>query len=570
MSKRLKGIPIGEDNFKNIIQGNGYFVDKSLFIREVIDDFSTVKLITRPRRFGKTLNISMLKYFFEKSDEDNSGLFRDLMIWQQGNIYRNEQGKYPVVSITFKDVKYDNYDYCIERLKILIATEYLRHYYVLDSNKINDKDKQRFRKITSEEAGEVELSYSIELLTRLLYEYHNEKVIVLIDEYDTPINHGFTRGYYEKIIDFMKVFLGSALKTNSSLKMGVITGIYRVAKESIFSDMNNLYVSAVTTNAYADKFGFVESEVEELLTYYGLEYKIDEVKDWYNGYVFGDNTVIYNPWSIINYAKDKILQPYWVNTSSNDLILDILCKTDSNIKQKLTLLMEGKEIENVIINTSINFRNIMGVKVLNEEVLWNFLIVSGYLKTVNAYINSEGDRISSIKIPNKEILKLYKDIIVQWFIPDDVSSNMIKVMLECLINGKIKEFEKNFRYLVRKTFSTFDVGMNAAENFYHAFTLGLLVNLDNKYRVISNKESGSGRPYVLIIPSDPTKKGVVIEFKTVDKNDDDSMQKGVKEALNQIESKKYTDELTYASVKDIIKIGIAFCGKEVSLGVMEK
>lgn len=306
--------------------------------------------------------------------------------------------------------------------------------------------------------------------------------------------------------------------------------------------------------------------MEELLTYYGLDYKTDEVKDWYNGYVFGDNTVIYNPWSIINYAKYRHYQPYWVNTSSNDLIVDILKKTDAGIKQKLALLIEGKELENVNVNTSINFRNIMDMQMLDEEVLWNFLIVSGYLKTVDAKYDEEGDRVCKLKIPNKEILKLYKNIIVEWFRPDEVSSSMIKPMLEYLVNGRIEEFEKDFKYLVRKTFGTFDVGRNAAENFYHAFVLDMLVNLEGKYRVMSNKESGDGRPDVIIIPKDVSKKGVVIEFKVTDKNDEAALQDSVKEALGQIDRKNYADELRYAGIKEVIKIGIAFCGKEVYLG----
>ncbi len=569
MDERLKGIPIGVDDFKTIIEEDGYFVDKSMFIKEIIDDFSSVKLITRPRRFGKTLNLSMLKYYFEKSDEDNSILFKGLRIWQQGETYRTEQGRYPVAAINLKDVKYDNYDYCIERIKILMAAEYLRHDYILKSDKIKDEDRQQFKAISSRMASEVELSNSIGLLTRLLQEFHGEKVIVLIDEYDTPINHGFIRGYYEKIIDFMKVFLGTALKTNSNLRMGVITGIYRVAKESIFSDMNNLDSSSVTTNTYVDRFGFTESEVEVILSYYKLDYKIDEVKNWYNGYIFGNNTVIYNPWSIINYAKYKNLQPYWVNTSSNDLIRDVLFKTDSSVKQKLGLLIEGKGIEDVIIDTSINFRNIMGVKVLNEEVLWNFLIVSGYLKVQNLRI--EGRRTKAgIKIPNVEILTLYEDMVIKWFEVDDVSSNMIRVMLDYLVNGRIKEFEKHFRYLVSKTFSYFDVGMNVAENFYHAFTLGLLVNLDGKYTVLSNRESGNGRPDVIVTPKDTSKKGIVIEFKTVEHFDDEAMKNGVEEALDQIEARNYADELKYAGVKEVIKAGIAFCGKEVSLGYRQE
>ncbi len=565
---KLKGIPIGVDDFKDLITSNLKFVDKSLFIKEIIDDGSKVKLITRPRRFGKTLNLSMLKYFFEKTDEEHSHLFKDLKIWQQGEEYQKEQGKYPVIYLTLKDVKKNNIYDCMESLKIKIAEEYKYHYYILESNNILDIDKEEFLNIANRKAGNMDYENSLYLLSKLLYEYHQVPVIILIDEYDTPINHAFIKGYYEDAINLMKGFLGVALKSNEYLKMGVITGIYRVAKESIFSDMNNLDVSSITTDTYVDKFGFVEQEVEELAKYYGLNYKIDELKNWYNGYVFGENTIIFNPWSVLNYIKYKKYQPYWVNTSSNDLIREILFKTDADTKKSLKSLIERKAVEDVIINTSINFRDIIDAKVLNAEVLWNFLIVSGYLKTEDLRV--EGRRTkASVKIPNQEILSLYEDMIEGWFRTDEVSSNIIKNMVQHLVNGEIKKFEHDFRYLVRKTFGYFDVGINVAENFYHAFTLGLLVNLEDKYRVLSNKESGDGRPDVMIIPNDISKKGVVIEFKIADSADDATMQEAVDQALSQINCKNYIDEFLFTGIKEVIKIGIAFCGKNVSIGYEE-
>jgi len=565
---RLKGIPIGIDDFKKLMEHGHYFVDKSLFIKEIIDDASEVKLITRPRRFGKTLNLSMLRYFFEKTDKDNSILFKDLKIWQQGDRYINEHGKYPVVSITLKDVKFDSYEKCLEMIKSIMSREYLRHDYILRSSNIRDIEKKIFYSIANREASEVQIAESLGFLTELLYRYHGERVVVLIDEYDTPINYGFIKGYYEKIIDFIKIFLGTALKNNINLKMGVITGIYRVAKESVFSDLNNLYVSSVISESYSDKFGFLEDEVRELLTYYGIDSKIDEVKNWYNGYVFGKDTVIYNPWSIINYVKDKCLQPYWVNTSSNDLIAEIFYKTNVKIKQKLELLIQGQAVPNVMINSNINFRNIIGTKMLDEEVFWNFLIVSGYLKTQNLRID-EGRILADVKIPNKEIAVLYEDIIMNWFKQGEMSSDIIKIMLDNLVNGKIKEFEDDFKYLVNKTFSSFDVGRNSSENFYHAFVLGLLVNLDGKYRILSNRESGTGRPDIMIIPVDKAKKGVIIEFKAagkdIDKDRIKPLKNAVEMALKQIEEKRYEDELRNSGIREVIKIGIAFCGKEVSL-----
>jgi len=511
----------------------------------------------------------MLKYFFEKSTVDNSVLFKDLKIWHEDEFYKNQQGKYPVISLTLKDVKKTNIDDCLESLKIKIADEYRNHKYILSSGDIDETDKLEFLNIINKTASKIDYKNSLYLLSRLLYQYHNIPVIILIDEYDTPINHAFTRGYFDEVIDLMKGFLGAALKGNTYLKMGVVTGIYRVAKESIFSDMNNIDVSSINTNNFCDKFGFIESEVEEMLAYYGLDYKIQEVKNWYNGYIFGDDTVIYNPWSIINYAKYKNLKPYWVNTSSNDLIVDILYKTDANIKKNLKLLIQDKPIEDVVINTSINFRDLMNVKVLNEEVLWNFLIVSGYLKIEEPVLTEYGDTVCKIKIPNQELLNLFRNIISGWFRTDEVSSNIIRDMMNYLVNGEMKKFEEDFKYIVRKTFGTFDVGKNVAENFYHAFTLGLLVNLDGKYRVLSNKESGDGRPDVIIIPKDNTKKGVIIEFKVAKTNDEESMKGAVAEALKQIEKKQYSDELVYADIKEVIKIGIAFCGKIVKLDYKE-
>lgn len=561
-----KGIPLGVDDFQTLITGNGYFVDKSLFIKEVIQDFSAVKLITRPRRFGKTLNLSMLKYFFEISELDTSILFKDLAIWQAGEEYQKEQGQYPVIYLTLKDIKKNTMMDCWESLMIKIAEEYRRHAYLLDQNKdVSDIDIKDFYGILSRSAGNMDYENALAFLSRLLCQYHKKPVVILIDEYDTPIHHAYTRGFFHEMIDCMKGFLGAGLKGNPYLKMGVITGIYQVAKESIFSDMNNLYICSVTTNAFADCFGFVESEVENFLLYYGLGSSFDEVKDWYNGYVFGDNTVIYNPWSILHFAKDKYLQPYWVNTSSNELIMDILQKTDAIVKQKITCLMEGRGVAGVTINTSMNFRHIMGARIMNETALWNFLMVSGHLKPVNMHLTKEGHRICEALIPNKEITVMYRDMIDQWFQPEGVSSNMLSMILTDLAHGRLKEFEIHFKYLVRKTFSSFDVGHNAAENFYHAFILGLLVHRNDTYRVLSNRESGDGRPDVMIIPTDKAKRGVVIEFKLAENKEEDSLKKAAKEAIQQIEEKSYVDEFVLAGSSEVIKIGIAFAGKKVAI-----
>lgn len=557
---RKKGLPIGIDDFKVLMERNGYFVDKSLFIKEVIDDISMVKLITRPRRFGKTLNLSMLRYFFEKTETDNSFLFRELEIWRQGEDYIKEQGQYPVVNLTFKDAKYRNFDDCFVSLKNVIGEEFRRHKYILNSDRIDEFEKKQFEEICSETAGYVRFNTCLKLLIRVLYQYYRKEVLVLIDEYDTPINNGYICGYYDDIIDFMRNFFGSGLKGNPHLRTAVITGIYRVAKESIFSGFNNLEVYSVVSNNFADKFGFTEKETEDILRYYNMNEKINEAKEWYNGYVFGEDTIIYNPWSILNYIKHKIFQPYWVNTSSNDIIRDVLIKTDSDVKKKMQVLMEGGELKNEIIDTNTNFRDIQNKKIIGEDVLWSMLLVSGYLKSQNLRFEN-GHTKCDLKIPDKEIRTLYIDIISGWF-ENEVTTDKIKELLKYLVEGNIEEFKESFQRLVDKTFSYFDVGENAAENFYHAFVLGLLVNLEGKYRIKSNRESGGGRPDIMIIPVDKTKKGVVIEFKTVKCGEDDVMEEKAKEALEQIDSMKYAEELIDCGIKEAVELVLVFYRKK--------
>ncbi|AYO32318.1 AAA family ATPase [Biomaibacter acetigenes] len=557
----MKGIPIGIDDFRDLKESNGYFVDKSLFIKEVIDDISKVKLITRPRRFGKTLNISMLRYFFEKTDEDLSCLFKDLKIWREGDTYTSQQGQYPVVNLSFKDVKDMTFDECFENIKHVIGREFRRHKYLLDCKDIDEFDKEMYTEIKNEKADKIRLKNSLYLLTSLLREYYKKDVIVLIDEYDTPINQGYICGYYEEIIDFMRNFLGGGLKGNPSLKTAVITGIYRVAKESIFSGFNNIEVSSILQNSFADKFGFTEKEVEDLLKYYNMYSEINDVKAWYNGYVFGDDTVIYNPWSILNFVKQKKLQPYWVNTSSNDIIRNIITRTGSNVKEKLQILMEGGKLKDITINTDTNFRQILYTNITSEDVLWSLLLVSGYLKMENMHLE-KGRTKCDITIPDMEITVLFEDIISSWFRNREVSPDKVKELLSNLTDGDIEKFKEDFEYLVRKTFSYFDVGEDAAENFYHAFILGLLVNLDGKYRIKSNAESGDGRPDVIIIPNDPSKKGVVMEFKTAKSGQESVMEEKATDALEQISKMNYSDELKYSGVNEVVEIAIVFYRKK--------
>jgi hypothetical protein len=560
--QKLKNIPIGIDDFKKLIEKNCMFVDKSLFIKEIIDDAAEVKLITRPRRFGKTLNLSMLRYFFEKGGEDNSHLFKDLKIWRQGEVYTKEQGQYPIVSLTFKDIKDETFAGCLENLKIQISEEYKKHDYIMQADSIRDIDKKQFMDIVDTRASDVWYKNSLKLLARLLYEYHNKEVIVLIDEYDTPINQGYICGYYDDVIDFMRSFLGSGLKGNPYLKTAVITGIYRVAKESIFSGFNNIDVSSVMHNTYADKFGFTEGETEDILRYYGVDEDITQVKEWYNGYLFGNDTVIYNPWSILNYIKYKEFQPYWVNTSSNDIIRQVLTKTAAGVKEKLRILMEGGVLEDVVIDTDTNFRDIMGKDIIGEGVLWDLLLVSGYLRPQNTRV-VEGRTRCELKVPNKEIALLYEDIVSSWFEEAEAAGYGIKELLANLTEGDIDSFAERFKDMVERCFSYFDVGYNAAENFYHAFILGILVNLEGKYKVVSNRESGKGRPDIMIIPKDASKKGVIIEFKTSRSDEDKVLEEKTQQALEQIAAMDYAGELASYGIKEAIELAIVFCGKKV-------
>lgn len=562
---RLKGIPIGIDDFKKLIEKDCMFVDKSLFIKEIMDDAAEVKLITRPRRFGKTLNLSMLRYFFEKTTEDNSYLFKDLKIWQQGEMYTREQGQYPVINLTFKDVKDKAFSQCYENLRSIISEEFRRHKYILDCDKIDDFEKEQYAEIMNEKAGYVRYKNSLKLLTKLLQQYHGKEVIVLIDEYDTPINQGYICGYYEDIIDFMRNFLGSGLKGNTYLKTAVITGIYRVAKESIFSGFNNIDVSSIIHNTYIDKFGFTESETEDILKYYGIGDDIAQVKEWYNGYIFGKDTVIYNPWSILNFVKNKELRPYWVNTSSNDIIRQVLTRTGAGVKEKLQILMEGGEIKDAIIDTDTNFRDILNKDIIGEDVLWDLLLVSGYLKPQNIRIE-EGRTRCELKVPNKEIGVLYEDIIFGWFEDAEAAGYGIKKLLADLTEGDIESFAEGFERLIRRSFSYFDVGDNAAENFYHAFVLGMLVNLEGKYKVKSNRESGQGRPDVMIMPKDASKKGVVIEFKTAKSGEKEALEGKARQALEQIADMNYADELADYGIKEAVELAIVFYDKKVHMG----
>ncbi|MHC1685763.1 MAG: AAA family ATPase [Clostridiaceae bacterium] len=553
----VKKIPIGISDFKEIIQGNYYFIDKSLLLKEFIDNSASIILIPRPRRFGKTLNMSMIKYFFD-INEENSHLFKRLKIFQNKELMDLSE-KYPVIFISFKGIKYDNIKDSIKAFGVIMSQVYKKYMYLLNGNTMLEIEKKEFNKILNQEADRVLLSSSISNLISFLSKYHNKKVILLIDEYDVPIQEGYIKGYYEEIISFERNMLSEALKDNNNLEKAMLTGILRIAKESIFSGLNNLKVSSLTGFEFSEMFGFTENEMQELLNYYNVKEEYVNIKNWYNGYIFGDTT-IYNPWSVLNYLDNprEGLKAHWINTSTNDLIKSMLSKGNEEVKKELEDLVSGKEIKKVI-NDNIIMTEIED----SSENLWSFLLFTGYLKA-SAKENIDGDLVCDLKIPNKEVYSFYRNLIKKWF-SESISSSKYNTMIKALITGDVKNFEYLLKEFVVNSISYFDVSAKEPEKVYHAFVLGMLISLSDDYYVKSNKESGYGRYDVMLIPKDSNNLGIIMEFKKINYFSNESVEEAVKEALKQIEDMKYKAELEENKVKNILELAIVFKGKEVSV-----
>ena len=551
----LKKIPIGIENFKELIEENYFYIDKTKFIEEIVNDGAKVKLFTRPRRFGKTLNMSMLKYFFDiKECEDNKKLFNNLYIKNSPVI--TERGKYPVIFISMKEIKGTTWEELQKSARETLSNLYENYSYLRDS--LNERNKRKFDKIWFEE---IDGGYedSLNFLSKILEEHYNQKVIVLIDEYDTPIQHSYFSGIYDETIAFMRNFLSNTLKDNIYLEKAVLTGILRVARESIFSGLNNLQVYSILKEGYSDKFGFTEEEIEKMLIDFNATEESEEFKKWYNGYIFGD-TVIYNPWSVLSYLKDKNneFMPYWVNTSENKIIKTIIARGSEGLKQSFEELLRGNTIE-----TTIDENIIMADIEANENNIWSFLLLSGYLKVVGK--RRENNRIYySLSIPNIEVQFMYEKMVEDWQGESYVASEYNE-MLKALVNFDYEVFEEIFVEYVEKSLSYFDVSGEEPERVYHAFVLGMLVSLSNTHYVLSNKESGYGRYDVMIIPKDKSKIGIIIEFKKARITNKKSIEQLIEEAKNQIEDKKYETELVSRGITNIKKLVIVFKGKEVSV-----
>ena len=538
----MKKIPIGVENFKEIINNNCYYVDKTKFIEEILNDGSKIKLFTRPRRFGKTLNMSTIKHFFDiKNNEENRKLFNNLDI--EKSVYIKEQGQYPIIFISMKGIKDITWEEAKSSLKILISKLYSEFKYLLDD--LDEFDLPRFKKYLLADIDFANLKNALEFLTRVLYEKHKKEVILLIDEYDSPLISAYEHNYYDEAINFFKVFYGEALKTNDYLKMGIITGIIRVIKAGIFSDLNNLRVYSILDKQYSDFFGFTEKEVEKILIDFNIEYNLPEVKSWYDGYKFGD-TEVYNPWSILNFVQNRELEGYWIGTSGNFLIKEVLKDSNSEINISLEKLFNGEKIEEVITgNSDLS-------SLLSYHEIWELLLFSGYL-TVDKKIDED---VYSLRLPNKEIRKFFKNE----FIDITFGASEFRKTMETLKNNKIEEFEKNLQNILLKSTSYMD-GKN--ENFYHGLFLGMSFYLDNKYLLKSNREAGLGRYDVLIEPINKKERAFVLEFKVTDS--EKNLENFSKEALEQIINKKYNIELIKKGIKDITYIGIAFYKKQLRI-----
>lgn len=538
----MKKIPIGVENFKEIINNNCYYVDKTKFIEEILNDGSKIKLFTRPRRFGKTLNMSTIKHFFDiKNNDENKKLFNNLDI--EKSVYIKEQGQYPVIFISMKGIKDTTWEEAKSSLKILISKLYSEFKYLLDD--LDEFDLPRFKKYLLADIDFANLKNALEFLTRVLYEKHKKEVILLIDEYDSPLISAYEYNYYDEAVNFFKIFYGEALKTNDYLKMGIITGIIRVIKAGIFSDLNNLRVYSILDKQYSYFFGFTEKEVERMLIDFNIEYNLPEVKSWYDGYRFGD-TEVYNPWSILNFVQNRELEGYWIGTSGNFLIKEVLKDNNSEINASLEKLFNGEKIEEVITgNSDLS-------SLLSYHEIWELLLFSGYL-TVDKKIDED---VYSLRLPNKEIRKFFKNE----FIDISFGASEFRKTMEALRNNKIEEFEKNLQNILLNSTSYMD-GKN--ENFYHGLFLGMSFYLDNKYSVKSNREAGLGRYDVLIEPDNIKERAFILEFKVADSNE--NLEKFSKEALEQIINKKYNIELIEKGIKDITYIGIAFYKKQLKI-----
>jgi len=594
-----KKLPIGTSDFKTIIADNRYFVDKSLFIKDVVDG-PDILLFTRPRRFGKTLNLTMLKYFYDIR-EDNTKLFDELQISSEENIM-TKQGKHPVIYISFKDIKYNTWEQCRNDMHSLMSGLFDDYRHILSSKRISTEEKILYRQIKSKKADIEDYANSFRFLSKLLFLYYKAKPVILIDEYDTPIHQGYFCHFYDEVISFMRVFFGNSFKDNQYLEKAVLTGILRTSKESLFSGLNNLLVCSISSDIAADKFGFTENEVATLLKHYNDIFSLSDIKWWYDGYNFG-GVEIYNPWSILCCIVKKQLGRHWVNTSGNDLVRELCMQADETVKQDVDILAQGGSVQKPI-DDNIIFADLGK----NNDALWSFLLHCGYLRYDNLYIRqSDGIKIADLSVPNSEISGLFlRDVVNNWLIsPREDKTKELTKLMNNLITGDIKIFRDEFLRYCQETISYFDLTKKEPERQYHMLLLGVLICLKDRYHIRSNRETGLGRCDVMLLPKGvrseelgvrsevcrdginavrsvggdgnrPARRdaaccvrsrGIIFELKKVNKIKKETFESVIEVAKDQILDNRYYQELQSHGVKEIIYIVLAFLGKEMKMEI---
>lgn len=542
-----KSLPIGVSDFKLATTGY-YYVDKTLMIRDFLDKKPMVSLFTRPRRFGKTLNMDMLRVFFEKTNEDTSVYFKDKQIWQCGDYYTKHQGQYPVIFLTFKDVKSMTWEETFQKIRRLISLEFIRHNELETSSVLTAYEKEQYHLLAGDSGDEVDCQMGLQLLSLLLHKHYGRECIIIIDEYDTPIQQGHTCNFYPEIVNFMRNFFSGGLKDNPHLAFGFLTGILRVAKESIFSGMNNLKTYSILDDGYSSYFGFTEKEVKDMLRYYGKDDKYNELSEWYDGYRFG-NTEIFNPWSVINYISDNCFpKAFWQSTGSNEIIGEIIQAATPEITKDLYKLLCGEKIA-AYIDTGVIYPEVQN----NPYSIYSFLLVAGYLKVANIYPQSDGNFMCDVAIPNKEITFVYEKEVL-----NRTNQNSLAISISQAIFSKdTQKLQALLEDFMVKNISSID---GANEGFYHGMMLGLCAILGNRYKIRSNRESGLGRFDIQLMPLAKGMPGFIFEFKHT-KDEHTDLSALADSALQQIETKKYDTELRDNGVNSIIRIGIAFRGK---------
>lgn len=551
-------LPIGVSNYC-LASSEYYYVDKTMMIKDFLDEKPMVTLFTRPRRFGKTLNMDMLRTFFEKSDRDTSVYFQNRKIWSCGSRYQQYQGKYPVIFLTFKDVKFNSWEEAFSAIRDLFAKETQRHKELKNSAIYDEYDKKVYEKLADGRANEVELASALLDLSRMLHKQYGIAAVIIIDEYDTPIQQGYMKSYYEEIIQFMRNLFSGGFKDNPHLSFGFLTGILRVAKESIFSGMNNLSIHSVLDNKYSSYFGFTADEVRAMAKYYGAADKYEEVCQWYDGYRFGQ-TEIFNPWSVVNYFSNACEpRAFWVSTGSNDIIGEVLANADEDIYNRLTALVQGKTFT-TFIDTGVIYPQIRN----NPSTIYSFLLVTGYLKVLKTTPSLHGDFMCEVALPNREIFLVYNKEILRKFEPMIPQSTAIAIQ-EAVFSGDSRRLKKQLQTLLMQSVSFFDT---VGESFYHGFMLGLCALLGDAF-VTSNREAGEGRYDIQLKPAREGLPGILIELKAEKNCSMEKLKKLSEAAVQQINDMKYDAELTASGVEKIYKYGVAFCGKTVEITVSE-